>query len=299
MTDPATLAFLSVIWGVALLAGAVLLHATVVAPAAVRPTTIDVAIEGLGAPFEGFTIAVLADLHFRPAAARRAQRRAVAIANAAEPDLVALLGDYGVSFEHARAPSVWSYRRMYPAATSLLRSLRARDGVVSVLGNHDHYGHAAEVFAWLSALGARPLVNAALILERGQARLAIAGIDDAREGRVDPQAGCAAIAPDIPRIVLSHEPDGVLHFADGVRVDLVLAGHTHGGQVVLPGIGALVRHARVCGRRTASGWVPNAHARLYVSRGVGCQIPLRFNCPPEVVVVRLRRAVPDDAQQPT
>ena len=300
MNTPTTaLALVAAIWILAFICGAVLLHASVVAPAALRQTEIDVPIAGLGAPFEGYTIAVLADLHARPASSLRAQRRAVAIANAAGPDLVVLLGDYGVSFEHARAPSVWSYRRMYPVAAPLLRTLHARDGVVAVLGNHDHYAGAADVLAWLRRLGARVLVNEAMILERGGARLAIAGVDDEREGRVDPGAGCAGVPATVPRVVLSHAPDGVLHFADGVRADLVLSGHTHGGQIVIPGIGALVRHARVCGRKTASGWVPNRRAPLYISRGVGCQIPLRFNCPPEVVLVRLRSAPTAAAQQPT
>lgn len=296
---PTGLALVVAIWILAIIAGAMLLHASVVAPAAVRHTVIDVPVAGLGEPFDGYTFAVLADLHVRPASSLRAQRRAVAIANEAAPDLIVLLGDYGVSFQHARAPSVWSYRRMYPIATPLLRALRARDGVVAVLGNHDHYAGALEVLAWLRAVGVRVLMNESMTLERGVARLAIAGVDDEREGKVDPLAGCADVPATAPRIVLSHSPDAVLHFADGVRADLVLAGHTHGGQVVIPGVGALVRHARVCGRRTASGWVPNGRAPLYISRGVGSQIPLRFHCPPEVVVVRLRQVQPGKAQQPT
>jgi predicted MPP superfamily phosphohydrolase len=82
----------------------------------------------------------------------------------------------------------------------------------------------------------------------------------------------------------------VLRLAPEVRADLVLAGHTHGGQVVLPGYGAPLRLASLCGRRTARGWVPNARAPLYVSAGLGTMIPLRVNCPPEIVVVRLRVA---------
>jgi predicted MPP superfamily phosphohydrolase len=89
-------------------------------------------------------------------------------------------------------------------------------------------------------------------------------------------------------VLLSHNPDGVERLGPTCRPDLVLAGHTHGGQIVLPGLGALVRFSRICGRHTASGWIPNAVAPLYVSRGIGCQFPIRFLCPPELVIVRLR-----------
>jgi predicted MPP superfamily phosphohydrolase len=82
----------------------------------------------------------------------------------------------------------------------------------------------------------------------------------------------------------------VLKLSPSLRPGLVLSGHTHGGQVVIPFYGAPLRLARVCGRKTARGWVPNPVAPLFVSAGVGSQIPLRFNCVPDVVIVRLRAA---------
>ena len=99
---------------------------------------------------------------------------------------------------------------------------------------------------------------------------------------------------EAPLIVLSHNPDGVLSLCRESRARLVLSGHTHGGQVVLPLYGAPVTFTRICGRQTASGWIPNATAPLYVSRGVGAQWPIRFRCPPEVLIIRLR--VGDDQQ---
>jgi predicted MPP superfamily phosphohydrolase len=137
------------------------------------------------------------------------------------------------------------------------------------------------------------LVNQCVCIERGGARLAVGGVDDFKRGEVDPYGGCAGVPAGVPRVIISHNPDGVTALAPDARVDLVLAGHTHGGQVVLPLLGAPMRHARVCGWHCASGWVPNPYAPLYVSTGVGSFLPLRFNCPPEVLAVKLRRLTPD------
>jgi predicted MPP superfamily phosphohydrolase len=112
-------------------------------------------------------------------------------------------------------------------------------------------------------------------------------VPDPTTDSVDGAAGCGDAPADVPRVVLAHHPDSVAHLGAGRRVDLVLSGHTHGGQITFPVVGAPVRHARVCGWRTASGWVPNRHARLYVTRGVGTIIPGRLFAPPEVVIVRL------------
>jgi uncharacterized protein len=279
-------------------------HALFVAPRELRVARVEVPIDDLPPAFDGYTLAVLADLHHWPGTSLRHLERAVAAAHDARPDAVALLGDYSVSGRYLRAPNPMLYRRALTELTPLVRTLAAPDGVFGVLGNHDHYYSASAVRAWLAEAGVRPLVNEAVVIRRGAARLLVAGTDDAAQGTLDPHAGlaqavelaeAAAHSPGAsttapPTIVLAHNPDTVLALAPERRVDLVLAGHTHGGQFVVPGFGAPLTHAKVCGRRTASGWVPNTRARLYVSRGVGVQIPGRFNCPPEVVVVTLRGA---------
>lgn len=276
--------------GASLVALAMLALAVLVAPRRLRQTAIEAVIPGLPEPFDGYTIAVLSDLHYgsvlRP---RRHVARAVQMAHAASPDLVVLLGDYALSHHTlprlSRALYEWGLRALAPA----LGSLRARDGVVAVLGNHDYDYDARAVAAWLEQLGASVLVNEARCLERAGTRVAICGLDDAVCGTIDPFAGCASVPPEVPRIVLSHNPDGVLALAPEARADLVLSGHTHGGQVVLPFIGALSTRSTVCGRRSASGWIPGSRAPLYVTTGVGVVIPLRVFCRPEVLTVRLRR----------
>ena len=264
------------------------LWAVLVAPHRLARTELEVIVAGLPQAFDGYTVAALSDLHYRPGESRRYLRRAVALANEADPDLVVLLGDYGISFKHQRALSRVLYARALPAASEVLAGLRARDGVLAALGNHDYYAGAASVHGWLTALGARVLVNEHVVLERDGERLVVAGLDDVTDGAPEPLAGCP---PGVrPQLVLSHNPDGVRVLSPSLGEPLVLSGHTHGGQIVIPFYGAPLTMSRICGRSTASGWVPNPWFPLYVVRGIGVQIPIRFCCPPELLVVRLRSA---------
>jgi predicted MPP superfamily phosphohydrolase len=274
------------------LLGVIALHAVLVAPFRLDVSVVQAPVAGLHPSLDGYTIAVLADLHHHPLTPLAHMRRAASAAAAARPDAVVLLGDYGASFKWklpARA-NRWLYRHSLDELTPVLRTLRAPDGVLAVLGNHDYWFDADAVARWLDGLGVRVLDNDCVVVHRGAGALAIGGVADASEGRVDTAGGCGRVAADVPRVVLSHHPDAILDLAPGVRVDLVLAGHTHGGQVVIPFIGAPIRLARVCGWKTAGGWVPNERAPLYISRGVGSQVPVRFWCTPEVVIVRLRSA---------
>jgi hypothetical protein len=255
-------------------------------------TEAELVVDDLGAAFDGYTIVALADFHHHPARLDLGWLRHVVDAtNAASPDLVALLGDYGASFKRTPVMSHRWYRAGLAAMAPDLGRLRARDGVVAVLGNHDYYAGAALVREWLASIGAVPLVNRARHLTRSGSTLRVAGMDDVSEGDADPLVGCEP-AERVPTVVLCHNPDGILHLDPSIRVDGMLAGHTHGGQVVLPGYGAPITMSRACGRRSANGWVANRRAPLYVSRGIGEQLPLpiRFGCRPEVVILRLRRA---------
>ena len=263
----------------------------VVAPYRLRTTHVRAPIRALPAELEGYRIAVLADLHHWPGITGGHVRRAVRLALAAEPDVIVLLGDYSVSVHGRwRGTSAWLYERAMGQLTPILRALHAPDGVLAILGNHDHYAGVEQVERWLPATGARLLRNAGVVVRRGGAALVIGGVDDWFEATVDASGGCAGLPADAPTVVLSHVPDGVLALATSRRVDLVLAGHTHGGQFVIPGIGAPVTFSRVATRRHPAGWVPNARAPLFVSRGIGVQLPGRFNAPPEVVIVELARS---------
>ncbi|HEX6537206.1 MAG TPA: metallophosphoesterase [Gemmatimonadaceae bacterium] len=267
-------------------------HAMLVAPRRLRVTRIDASIRDLPAALDGYTIAALGDLHHGSVLSPTTYvRRAIDLAHAERPDLIALLGDYALSDPAVPGISRRAYERSLRALTPLLGSLRARDGIVAVLGNHDYDYDAAAVAGWLGTLGIRVLVNDCIRIARGTSELVVGGVDDYKYGAVDWGGGCGAAPAGVPRIVLSHNPDAVLALEPDTRVDLILSGHTHGGQVVLPWIGALARHSSVCGARSASGWVPNPRgAPLYVTTGVGVVLPVRVRCPPEVLIVRLRAA---------
>jgi predicted MPP superfamily phosphohydrolase len=276
---------------VALMLAITVARSVLTAPLTLRLTHIDVPINDLAPELGGYSIAILSDLHYGgtilPATLLA---RAVHLANDASPDLIVLLGDYALS--HSRFPTLsrWLYEWALPPMTEPLRMLRARDGVLAILGNHDYEYDAAKVTAWLRSLGARVLVNECVTIQRGDAMLGVGGVDDFTHGKIDPDGGCASLAPDVPRVVLSHNPDGVLEISHRARVDLVIAGHTHGGQIVLPLLGALARHCSICDASSASGWVSRSPVRLYVTTGVGVVLPVRVNCPAEVLLVRLVRA---------
>ena len=272
----------------AFVAAFVAVHAVFIAPRQLSVSEHEVAIPDLGAAFEGYTIAVFTDIHQPPTRGTGQLRRAIDVASAAGPDLVALVGDYAASFSRSRAISHRFYRSGMASSGPLLAAIRARDGVVAVLGNHDYYHDGPDVARWLRGLGLTVLMSESIEIERDGDRLVIGGTDDYEEGTVEAEAGCAG-RPDAPTIVLAHNPDTLLAFTSGRRIDLVLSGHTHGGQIVIPLYGAPMTLSEVCTRRHPAGWVPNARAPLLVSRGLGGDIPLRFNCSPELLIVRLVR----------
>jgi uncharacterized protein len=251
-------------------------------------SVVEMIIRDLPAAFEGYQIVALADFHHPVGGDLTWLERTVDAVNTTSPDLIALLGDYGESFKRARSLSRHWYREALPELTPSLSRLRARDGIVAVLGNHDYYGDADAVIAWLSQLHVDVLVNRQHRVVRGEHTLRVAGLDDVFEGRLDPTVGCDVALRD-PTVVLSHNPDGVLYFHPTLRVDGVIAGHTHGGQIVIPWYGAPLTMTAICGRRSASGWVPNSRTALYVTRGLGEQLPLpiRLNCPREALLLRL------------
>src|SRR4051812_13974429 len=154
-------------------------------------TVTGLVIDDLGSEFDGYTIAALADFHHHPSRLDlRWLRHVVDATNAASPDLITLLGDYGSSFKRAPMTSQRWYREALATMIPDLRRLRARDGVVAVLGNHDYYASAALVRDWLAAIGVDLLVNRARRFVRSNSVLRIAGMDDVSEGKVDPLVGC-------------------------------------------------------------------------------------------------------------
>jgi predicted MPP superfamily phosphohydrolase len=225
---------------------------------------------------DGLRLVHLSDLHCSLAVRPSEIRRAVTLANALAPDLVLLTGDYvTVGSRHAD-----------PCAAAL-SALRAPLGRYAVLGNHDHWAGADNVAGPLRSAGIPVLQNEALPVRRGGADLWLIGIDDAMVQRHDIPRAVRGAPPTAFKVALLHEPD----LADEVArypVQLQLSGHSHGGQVRLPGIGAPVLPR--LGRKYPIGLRQVGSLQLYTNRGVGrLPPPVRFNCPPEVTLITLRR----------
>jgi len=225
---------------------------------------------------DGFRIVQLSDLHHSPFTSREQIERAIDTANSLQPDIVALTGDY-VSKERAYAA---------PCA-ELLGALRARHGVYAVLGNHDHWTDAALITDLFRAEGITVLVNQGMRFEKNGAAFWLAGVDDTMVGLEDLPLALAGSSEHEFKLLLAHNPI-ILRKAARAGVDLVLSGHTHGGQVSLRSERNLAGRPR---RRLLKGLARQGETQIYVTRGLGTVVlPVRFGCPPEVSLLELRCA---------
>jgi uncharacterized protein len=228
----------------------------------------------------GFSVVVLSDIHAgSPHVDREALKRVVRLSNDQQADLIVLLGDYVIH-------DVVGGRFIPPEETAgELAGLRARLGVVSVLGNHDWWLDGERVRRALAHGGLRPLENEVLELKDRGITIWMAGLADLWTRQPDIPATLRDVPPGDPVIVLTHSPD-VFPDIPG-RVALTLAGHTHGGQVALPLIGRPIVPSAY-GQRYAYGLVEERGRLLFVTPGIGTSIiPVRFRVPPEVSVLTL------------
>lgn len=251
-----------------------------VEPRTLRVETVTIPMPGLSAAFDGYRIALLTDFHYPRWIRPDLIRRAIALGNYFQPDLMAFTGDF---FDLPHAPQV-------PDITGFYDQAKAKDGVVGVLGNHDHVLNADLVRSALAAkTPIRLIENQSLLVERGGQALAVGGVGDLWHGVVDPERAFANVAPEVPRILLSHNPDLAEEMQPNVRVDLQLSGHTHGGQIRIPFGPALLVPSRY-GNKFSQGLVQGKRHRVYTSRGLCTVRWVRFWCPPEVTHITLRAA---------
>jgi predicted MPP superfamily phosphohydrolase len=226
---------------------------------------------------EGLRMVQLSDLHRSAVVGQREIEHAVARANSLAPDLMVLTGDY-----------VTLGRQYAEPCAAALSVLRAPLGRYAILGNHDHGVGAEAVAAALRHAGLTVLRNQAQPVGRGGADLWLIGMDDATFHKHDVGTALQGVPDSGFKVALMHEPD----LADEIArypVQLQLSGHSHGGQICLPGIGPL--HLPKLGRRYPTGLYRVGPLRLYTNRGVGRIRPaVRFNCPPEITLITLRRA---------
>ena len=254
-------------------AGAVLVYATMIEPRHIELTRPRVHVRDLPGALEGFRIGLLSDLHAGRLTSRDTLRRAVDLLLDAEPHVIAVTGDLA------------DRRRIdYGPAFHALEPLRAPLGVFAVPGNHDH---AVGIEGWQRAMRAAPhlidATNRYHMRSIGDVRLCIAGADDLEEGEPE-----LHLPPQEARdftLLLAHNPEP----AERARrsrdaIDLIVAGHTHAGQVRLPFIGAIERKSDIYD----AGLRRRPWTQVYTSRGVGSTLlPFRLGARPEVAVLEL------------
>ena len=225
---------------------------------------------------DGLKIVHLSDIHHSPFTGREQVERAVSIANSLQPDIVALTGDY------------ISHERDYVApCAEILGRLRARAGVYAVLGNHDNWVDAALITDLFRAEGIKVLVNEGMRFEHRGASFWLAGVNDTMVGLEDLPLALAGSREEEMKLLLAHNPI-ILRRAARAGVDLVLSGHTHGGQVAWRSERSASGRMR---RRTLRGLGRRGETQIYVTRGIGTVVlPVRYGCRPEVSLLELRSA---------
>jgi predicted MPP superfamily phosphohydrolase len=232
-------------------------------------------IPRLPAAFEGFKIALFSDIHLYPFTPIQVVQDAVRLANSFRPDLVILAGDF-----------VWRYVEAAFDLVPVLSQLNPAKGTFAVLGNHDHHMGPEIVASALGQAGIRLLRNEGITIQRGQDSIYLAGIDSASGGHPSPDLAFANRRTDLTTIVAVHEPDYILELAPRFPMDLQLSGHSHGGQVRLPGVGPLILPPM--GEVYNMGLYRVGNAQVYTTRGIGTiRVNARFNCPPEVTAITL------------
>ena len=237
----------------------------------------DVSIPGLPSGLDGVRLAQVSDVHFP--GNRTAARAALEHLDQERPDIVLLTGDM------TESPDAM------PQVRSFAGDARGRLATVALLGNWEHRVGAVGQLArdTYRSAGVDLLVNSALNVDVGGAQLTLVGLDDPLNGTPDLQAARTTIVPGSTEIWLVHAP-GYLEQppATSARPALLLAGHTHGGQIRIP----LLPPVKPPGAgRFVEGWYHDTFAPLYVSRGVGTTgIPARFLCPAELPIFTLRSA---------
>jgi uncharacterized protein len=224
--------------------------------------------------FDGFRVVQLSDIHHGPFSNREQIERAVNTANGLKPDIIALTGDYISKERHYAAP-----------CAEMLGRLQARHGVYAVLGNHDHWTDAALITDLFRAEGITVLINEGMRFEQNGAAFWLAGVDDTMVGLEDLSLALAGARHDEMKLLLAHNPV-ILRRAARASVDLVLSGHTHGGQVAIRGERSASGRVR---RRLLKGLGRQGNTQIYVNRGLGTVVlPVRYGCPPEISLLELR-----------
>jgi len=232
-------------------------------------------IKGLPRNFSAFTIAQLTDIHFGFLVTERFIKKVVQMTNELHADVIVCTGDY----VHKRN-EVEEIEKVWP----LISKLKAKHGVHSILGNHDHWADADRSLYHLKRSG-QNLRHQTKSIEIGDQRIWLGGAGDLWEDELGIDKTFGNIPDSETKILLSHNPDS-LDTDFKSKIDLCIAGHTHGGQVSIPFVGPPI--VPVQNKIYTSGLIKTKKTSVFISRGIGWAIlPIRVNCYPEISVLEL------------
>lgn len=266
--------------GSSVAATAALLYSRRVEPYRLVVERVEARPAGLPRELDGLTLGLMSDLHRGSYTSEALIERAAEALMSLSPDLIALTGDF-----------VHGYNFQGPSVARALRALHAPLGIYAVMGNHDHWlDHEAIEHALRRQFMDRSfevLRNTRVRLEARGAPLHIVGVDDVMAGRDNLDQALAGMSDRQPAILLAHEPDFADTASQRYPFLLQVSGHSHGGQVRLPVIGAPILPP--LGERYPIGLQRAGDMLVYTSRGIGMIYPpVRFMCPPEVTLITLR-----------
>jgi predicted MPP superfamily phosphohydrolase len=245
-----------------------------------------IAIANLTEAFQNYRVVQISDIHFDEYTEPAFLARIVDRVNALDPDLLLLTGDF---ISYGPLPLSFAHSALYQCA-GLLRALTCPSRF-AVLGNHDTAIGAPIIRDALLHASIPLLVNRYVSIERGTQRLWLSGVDDPASSHPDLHLAIPA-KPDGPVLLMCHAPDYADHVANHSRghlVDLMLSGHSHGGQIRMPLLGPIVLPP--WGKKYPEGLYRFDRLQLYVNRGIGTVgIPFRLNCPPEITLFTLKNS---------
>ena len=255
---------------------------------------VPITLKRLPPAFAGLKIAQISDIHSGKLVPRSLIEEGVDLALGTRPDVILVTGDFIAAATQSALGDIGEFDpRHLSVCLEQLSRLEAPLGVYGVLGNHDFWSgkEAIKLIAeGLNRIGVRLLRNESLFLERDGQKLYLAGVDDYWESSYDLKKAVKGLPPEECVILLSHNPD-VNEDVETLdqSIDLIVSGHTHGGQIVLPVIGAPYLPS-ASGQKYREGLVRDGERQTYINVGLGVFfVPVRLNCPAEVTLMTLRR----------